>query len=118
VTILSATVERPDLIVISIVTMASKWLCSVHVVLNSIVKVVSVCPYPAVPNHGIGLIVGSNDPQEVRTLQENEQFQFRCRELWIPIDSEIIYFTCRDGILQGGNVTGSLNPICGNEMHS
>jgi hypothetical protein len=118
VAILSATAERSDLMVISIVTMTFKLFCSMFFVLNSIVKVVSVCPYPAIPNHGIGRIVGTNNSLEVRTLQENEKFQFGCQESWTPIGSEYISFICRDGILREGNLTGSLNPICGNEMHS
>jgi hypothetical protein len=88
----------------------------IFVVLNSIVKVASVCPYPAIPNHGIGRIVGSKNSLEVRTLQENEEFRFSCQESWTPMHLEDISFTCRGGVLQGGNFTGRVRPICGNEM--
>ena len=53
-TISFATVKRSNLMAISVVTMASKLFCFTFVVFNSIEKVVSECPYPAISNHGFG----------------------------------------------------------------
>ena len=102
--ILSATDKRSDPMVISVVTMASKLFCSVFVVLNSIIKVAPVCPYPPISNHGIGRIVGTKNSLEVRTLQENEKFIFGCQDSWTLMYLEDVSFICRGGVLQTENV--------------
>ncbi len=128
--ILSATVERSDLMVILIVTMASKLFRFMFVVLNSIVTIVSVCPYPAIPNHGCGRIIGSSGLREVRTLLEDDIFQFGCKGSWTPSNRgcvmkkyfSTLVFQCSKGVLQPVNSLfsslSSFRPMCGNEMRN
>ena len=82
--------------------------------LNLIKEGVSDCAYPAISNHGIGYIIGSEETRTVRPLEEGEQFYFACQVGWVlPYDSENLSLTLSWRTLQSNSI---LLPACGKKV--